>query len=100
MRTASPRSQIRVNLAARVRHGLAHGLLRARLHHLGQRFRLEEMLGFYRETYGLEDCGHVLVALSYFDGADRERMPTMLERWGWPSVKSAIRGWVRSAAHG
>jgi hypothetical protein len=67
---------------------------------LGQRFRLAEMLGFYREKYGLEDWGHVLVALSYFDGADRERMPTMLERWSWPSVKSAIGGWVREAARG
>jgi hypothetical protein len=67
---------------------------------LGQRFRLEEMLGFYREKYGLTDCGHVLVALSYFDGADRERMPMMLERWSWSSVKSAIGGWVREAARG
>jgi hypothetical protein len=67
---------------------------------LGQRFRLEEMLIFYREKYGLEDCGHVLAALSYFDDADRERMPTMLERRSWPSVKSAVRGWVRNAARG
>ena len=65
---------------------------------LGRRFRLEEMLGFYREKYGLEDCGHVLVALSYFDDADGERMPTMIARWSWPSVKAAIRGWVQDAA--
>ena len=55
---------------------------------LGQRFRLEQMLSFYREKYGLSDCGHVLVALSYFDGADRERMPTMLERWTWPRSRA------------
>jgi hypothetical protein len=67
---------------------------------LGQRFRLEEMLGFYREKYGLRDWGNVLVALSYFDGADRERMPTMIERWTWPSIKRAIGGWVREAARG
>jgi hypothetical protein len=65
---------------------------------LGKRFRLEEMLGFYREKYRLPDWGHVLVALSYFDDADRERMPTMIERWTWASVKSAIGGWVREAA--
>jgi hypothetical protein len=40
----------------------------------------------------------VLVALSYFDGADRERMPTMLERWSWSSIKRAIGVWVREAA--
>jgi hypothetical protein len=67
---------------------------------LGRRFRLTEMLRFYSEKYGLEDNGHLLVALSYFDGADRERMPTMLERWTWPSVKRAIGGWVREAARG
>jgi hypothetical protein len=67
---------------------------------LGQRFGLEEMLGFYREKYGIADVGHVLVALSYFDGADREPMPTLLERWTWASVKAAIRGWVRGAARG
>ena len=67
---------------------------------LGRRFRLTEMLRFYSEEYGLEDCGHLLVALSYFDDADRERMPTMLERWTWPSVKRAIGGWVREAARG
>jgi hypothetical protein len=67
---------------------------------LGQHFRLEEMLAFYRAKYGLKDWGHVLVALSYFDGADREAMPVMLERWAWRSIKAAIAGWVRKAAGG
>jgi hypothetical protein len=67
---------------------------------LGQRFRLDEMLAFYRTKYSLKDWGHVLVALSYFDGADREPMPAMLERWTWRSIKTAIGGWVREAAGG
>jgi hypothetical protein len=65
---------------------------------LGRRFSLDEMLGFYRRKYGLPDIGHLLVALSYFDDADRERMPTLLARWTWPAVKVAIRAWVRDAA--
>ena len=67
--------------------------------YLGGGTALALQLG-HREKYGLEDCGHVLVALSYFDDADRERLPTMLDRWGWLSVKAAIRAWVREAARG
>ena len=57
---------------------------------LGQRFGLADMLGFYRGKYGVKDVGHVLVALAYFDDADRERMPTLLRRWSWPTMKATI----------
>jgi hypothetical protein len=65
---------------------------------LGRRFTLEEMLGLYRHKFGVRDVGHVLVALSYFDDADRERMPTMLRPWKWPDIKASIRTWVARAA--
>ena len=61
---------------------------------LGQHFALAEMLGFYRAKYGVKDIGHVLVALAYFDDADRERMPTLLRRWDWSTMKSTIGRWV------
>ncbi len=61
---------------------------------LGQRFGLAEMLGFYRAKYAVKDIGHVLIALAYFDDADRERMPTLLRRWNWSTMKSSIRRWV------
>jgi len=61
---------------------------------LGRRFGLAEMLGFYRAKYGVKDIGHVLVALAYFDDADRERMPTLLRRWNWSTIKSTIGRWV------
>lgn len=64
---------------------------------LGRRFGLGEMLSFYREKYGVEDVGHVLVALAWFDDADRERTPTLLQRQSWPAVKSAIRAWLAGA---
>ncbi len=67
---------------------------------LGQRFSLAEMLGFYRAKYGLEDVGHVLVALAYFDDADRERLPTLLRRWDWSTMKATIRRWVEGATRG
>jgi hypothetical protein len=50
---------------------------------LGRRFGLAEMLGFYQARYGIKDIGHVLIALAYFDAADRDRMPTLLRRWDW-----------------
>ena len=61
---------------------------------LGRRFGLAEMLGFYRAKYAVKDVGHVLIALAYFDDADRERMPTLLRRWNWSTMKSTIRRWV------
>ena len=67
---------------------------------LGQRFSLEQMLGFYRAKYDVGDVGHVLVALAYFDDADRERSPTLLRRWSWPQVKTKLRRWVEQAASG
>ena len=57
-------------------------------------FSLRQMLGFYQRKYAIHDVAHVLYSLAYFDDADRERMPTMLLKVNWPSVKDTIRGWV------
>ena len=65
---------------------------------LDRRFGLAEMLGFYRAKYGIKDIGHVLVALAYFDDADTERMPTLLRRWSWPTMKATIRRWIGATA--
>lgn len=65
---------------------------------LGRHLRLGEMLACYRRKYGVEDVGHVLVALSWFDDADQERTPLLLLRQSWPEMKSVIRGWVKGAA--
>ena len=56
---------------------------------LGRSMSLEDMMDLYRRKYGVRDVGHVLFALSYFDDADRERMPAMLRRWKWAEVKRA-----------
>jgi len=60
-------------------------------------FRLPDMLGWYRTKFGIEDMGHVLYALAYFDDADTERMPRMLWEVEWKEVKDAIRAWTRQA---
>jgi len=36
------------------------------------------MLRLYQQKYAIEDPGHVLYSLVYFDDADKERMPRML----------------------
>jgi hypothetical protein len=45
----------------------------------------------YERKYGVTEVGHVLYALSYFDDADRERMPKMLWDIDWRTVKQSIR---------
>lgn len=60
-----------------------------------QGFRLADMLDWYRTKFSLEDIGHVLYALAYFDDADTERMPRMLWKVQWKEVKETIRVWTR-----
>jgi hypothetical protein len=60
-------------------------------------FELPDMLDWYRTKFGIEDIGHVLYALAYFDDADRERMPRMLWKVEWKEVKDVIRAWTRQA---
>lgn len=60
-------------------------------------FPLADMLVWYRTRFGIDDMGHVLYALAYFDDADAERMPRMLWKVGWKEVKEAIRTWTKQA---
>jgi len=48
----------------------------------------------------IEDIGHVLYGLSYFDDADHEPMPNLLWEIDWESMKQVIQGWVREVAGG
>lgn len=66
------------------------------LHAIGQRLRLSEMLRLYQKKFSLRDVGPVLVALTYFDDADRERAPPMLQRVEWTAVKATLRRWVEA----
>lgn len=64
---------------------------------LGTRqFSLKEMLGFYREKFGIQDVGHVLYGLAYFDDAENERMPKMLWDIKWAEIKKTIQDWVKA----
>jgi len=39
--------------------------------------------------------GHVLYALSYFDDADRERMPAMVWKVNWKAIKEDLIGRIK-----
>jgi predicted nucleotidyltransferase component of viral defense system len=41
---------------------------------------LKRMLELYEQKYAVDDIGHVLLGLSYFDDAEREPMPMVI--WG------------------
>ena len=98
LRLASPEDIAAMKLAAVAQRGSKKDFVD--VFALGQRFALADMLDFYRAKYGLKDVGHVLVALAYFDEADRERLPSLLRRWDWSTMKATIRRWVGDATRG
>jgi hypothetical protein len=59
-------------------------------------FSLSQMLSFYRKKFSLKDIGHVLFALSYFDDAEKDRMPVMVWRTQWKTIRTTIRTWVKT----
>jgi hypothetical protein len=63
-----------------------------------ERYSLEDMLTWYRTRYDVADIGHVLYGLSYFDEAEKERMPFM--RWDvdWKDIRKTIQAWVKRCA--
>lgn len=58
-------------------------------------FPLQQMLGWYREKFEVDDIAHLLYALVYFDDADAEPRPSMIWKVSWREVKEALRQWVR-----
>jgi hypothetical protein len=60
-------------------------------------FSLQQMLGWYREKFEVDDVAHLLYALVYFDDADKEPSPSMIWKVDWREVKATLREWVRSA---
>jgi hypothetical protein len=61
-------------------------------------FSLRDMLRLYQKKFSVEDMGHVLYGLSYFDDADKERLPKMFWDTNWRTIKKTIQGWVKEVA--
>lgn len=60
------------------------------LFYLLKQFTLKEMLSFYENKYADGSTFLVMKSLTYFEDADREQSPVMLQQLDWTEVKSAI----------
>ncbi len=56
---------------------------------------LKNMFELYQKKYSIRDTAHLLYGLSFFDDADKERMPKMYWDMDWRTVKKTIQRWVR-----
>lgn len=64
----------------------------------GNGLAFDEMLQSYAKRYEIDELGHVLFGLTYFDDAEDEPMPDLLIKLEWEEVKNAIRDWVQDRA--
>ena len=66
------------------------------IYFLGTKHRpLQDLLGLYQRKFKVRDISPVLYGLSYFDDAEQEPMPRLLQRVQWKTIKKTIQGWVR-----
>lgn len=59
---------------------------------------LAELLDLYQKKFEVQEIGHLLYSLVYFEDAETERMPKMLWDVDWPDVRKRIEGWVEELA--
>lgn len=69
------------------------------VHALLQRHRpLAELLQLYRQKFNVTDISPVLYGLAYFDDAEAEPPPILIEKIAWKQVKKDILQWLKEAA--
>jgi hypothetical protein len=61
-----------------------------------RRLPLRKMLGWYQQKYSVSDTAHLRYSLLYFGDAETERMPQMLAKADWRTVKRSIQAWVHA----
>jgi hypothetical protein len=59
---------------------------------------LGDLLRLYQRKFQVQSLSHLLASLVFFDDADRERMPSLLWRLRWATIKKALRQWVKARA--
>jgi hypothetical protein len=59
---------------------------------------LQEALQNYPRKFAIEDIGHVVKALTYFEDAEAEPMPMGMTPEHWEVITSDLRNWVRALA--
>ena len=60
------------------------------IYFLLQHYSLDEILGFYQQKYSNASLFRALLSLTYFNDAELQYMPEMLEEVGWDEMKQTI----------
>ena len=60
------------------------------IYYLLQHFTLDEILSFYQQKYSNASLFRALLSLTYFNDAELQYMPEMLEDVGWDEMKQTI----------
>ena len=55
---------------------------------------LKQMLDLYQQKYSTDDVVSVIYGLSYFEDAEEDAMPEMLQPTNWLEVKREVYSWV------
>ena len=68
-----------------------------------QQSSLAEMLQAYQDKYGVDDIARILFSLTYFEDAEHEPSPLLIEgfprtNFSWKDCKETIRAWVKQEA--
>jgi hypothetical protein len=64
---------------------------------LGKRSNsLKTMLQSYRKKFGIDNIVHLVRSLSYFEDAEREKLPRMVWKVNWRTIRATIERWVRA----
>ncbi len=58
------------------------------------RLPLKQMLDLYQQKYSTDDVVSVIYGLSYFEDAEEDAMPEMLQPTNWLDVKRDVSSWV------
>jgi hypothetical protein len=56
---------------------------------------LAEALQLYQRKFEIDDVGHVLMGLTYFDEADDQPDPDLLDSPTWDQVRAMLNRWVK-----
>ncbi len=60
-----------------------------------ERYSLEQILALYKEKYNTKDYQIALRSLTFFEDAEKEKMPKMLIKKDWDSIKREIVSQVK-----
>jgi len=90
LRIAAPEDLAAMKLAAIVQRGSKkdfidiYALIR-------EGYALTELLRLYQEKFHFSEIGHVIIALAYFDDANRERLPKMIWKADWKTIRQTLQ---------